>query len=119
MDFYGNAAQVLAIVVLALVWDTKYFDKDHMEAFEGRLVWKPWLIKSYSTIVALATILSMALCLAVTAGWLSSSTLTRNLVSVGLGIALVSLLWRMIAHILGRDDPVSERARGEARRHRN
>src|SRR5689334_14502471 len=51
-DFYGNAAQVLAIVVLALVWDTKYFDKEHMWLFKGRLLWTPGRIRSYAMLVA-------------------------------------------------------------------
>ena len=118
MDFYGNAAQVLAIVLLALVLDTKYFDKEHMNAFKDRLIWKPWLIRGYSTFVASAAILGMALCLAVLAGRLSNSTLWRGIVGVGLGFALGSLLWRMIAHIWGRDDPTSEEERGAARKRR-
>jgi hypothetical protein len=104
-DFYANAAQVLAIVVLALIWDSKYFNKVRTGAFNNRLVWKPLPIRLYSTIVAVAAIGGIAVCLAFLSGWLTNSTPLRVGVRCAVACALVTLGFRMITHIWGLDSP--------------
>jgi protein-S-isoprenylcysteine O-methyltransferase Ste14 len=101
-DFYANTAQVLAIVLLALVWDSRYFDKLDQSRQNARF-WKPRIVRIYSVPVAILVILALALCLAVLAGVFTNSTWTRVFVGVGLGFALGSLLFRIIVHILGKD----------------
>ena len=107
-DFYANAAQVLALVVLALVWESKYFDNLREKTFKsGWWRWKLWKVQLYSAIVAVAVIVDVGLCLAVLGGWLTNSTVLRVIVGAGLILALGSLLFRMISHIMGWDKQVA------------
>jgi len=104
-DFYANAAQVLAIVVLALIWDKKYFNKVRTGAFNNRRFWKPWLIRLYSTLFAIVAIGGMAVCLAFLSGLLSDSTPLRVGVRWGVALVLFTLLFRMFTRIWGLDSP--------------
>ena len=108
MDFFGNTAQVLAIVLLALVWDTRYYDKKNIEARKDRTVWKPPLIRHYSTILAGAVILDIGLCLAILAGAFSKSVVWRGIVGGIVAVTLLSLFVRMRSRIWGKDDLTSE-----------
>jgi IPT/TIG domain len=104
-DFYANAAQVLAILVLALIWDSKYFNKVRTGAFNNRQFWKPPKIRVYSTLVAVVAIGGIAVCLAFLSGLLTNSTQLRVGVRFAVALALITLLFRMITHIWGLDTP--------------
>lgn len=103
-EYYANAAQVLAVVLLALVWESKYFDNLDKRAFKGKWYkWNPRKVRIYSTSAALVVIAGMAVSLIILAGWLTNNTAWRIFVGAGLVLALGSLLFRMVSHIMGRD----------------
>jgi hypothetical protein len=104
-DFYGTAAQVLAIVVLALVWESGYFEKLRTKTFphSGWWRWTRTKVRMYSVTAAVLVLADLALCLAVLAGVWNNSTALRIIVGAGVGLALGTLLFRMISHIMGWD----------------
>src|SRR5690349_20000838 len=103
-DFYANVAQVLALVVLTLVWQSKYFDDLNADRLSGNKLWKSTTrVRAFSVFAAAVIIADVALCLMVLGGWPTDTTAWRVLACAGLGFALASLLFRMISHILGWD----------------
>jgi hypothetical protein len=101
-DFYATVAQVLPIVVLALVWDSGYFETLR-DPNRTAWFWKTPVVRTYSVIVATVVIADTALCLMVLAGVLGNSVALRGTVFAGIALALGSLLFRICAHILGSD----------------
>lgn len=106
-DFYANAAQVLAIVILALVWDSGYFNRLRTRPFKktGFWSWNRRKVRAYSVTVAAVVITDVALCLLVLGGLFTNSTALRVIVGAGVVLALATLLFRMVTHIMGWDGP--------------
>lgn len=104
-DFYANAAQVLAIVILALVWDSKYFDRLRTRTFtkKGFWRWSRGKVRAYSVAVAVVVIADVALCLMVLAGLFTNSTTLQVIVGAGVVLVLSTLLFRMVTHIMAWD----------------
>ena len=107
-DFYGTVAQVLPVVVLALVWESRYFEilrarprltRQH-DPEEGVRFWTLHRVRIYSLTVATAIILDIAVCLLVLAGLIGDSPALRVLISAGVALGLVSLLYRIWVHVL-------------------
>ena len=104
-DFYGNTAQVLAIAVLALVWNSDYFEQLRNSAFSDRTIWKRVNIRLYSTLVALVIIVEIGLCLTVLSGLFTNTTIWQLTVGAGVAFALITLFFRMFTRIWGLDAP--------------
>jgi hypothetical protein len=106
-DFYANSAQVLAIVILALVWDSGYFSKLRTRTFTktGFWSWNRAKIRAYSVAVAVVVISDLGLCMVVLAGLFTNSTALRVIVGAGVALVLGTLLFRMVTHIMGWDSP--------------
>jgi hypothetical protein len=107
-DFYGTVAQVLPVVVLALVWESRYFEilrarprlMRQQDLQDRDRFWTLHRVRIYSLTVATAIILDIAVCLLVLAGLIGDSPALRILVSTGVVLGLVSLLFRIWVHIL-------------------
>ncbi len=104
-DFYGTVAQVLPVVVLALVWESRYFEilrarPRQQDPQEGVRFWTLHRVRIYSLTVATTIILDIAVCLLVLAGLIGDSPALRVLVSAGVALGLVSLLYRIWVHVL-------------------
>ena len=107
-DFFSTAAQVLPVLLLALVWESRYLERLPAEQRFTRLedpvhgvrFWAKSRVWIWALTVVTVTICAIAICLLVLAGlvpgwaWLGFATV------VGLGLALVSLMYRIWTDIV-------------------
>ena len=108
-DFYANSAQLLAIVVLALIWQSGYFDKLRTKEFpEKWWRWSRTKVRWYSAGVSAVIFADMALCLMVLAGLPADSPGWRITVGTGVAVALGTLFFRILSKIWGWDDDLPE-----------
>ncbi|MEV0619505.1 hypothetical protein AB0I81_39730 [Nonomuraea sp. NPDC050404] len=98
-DFYATVAQVLPVVLLALVWDSKYFDGLSARQRNVRF-WTLERVRNYALTVATVIIADLAVCLLVLAGTVPDSAWLRGVVIAGAVLGLASLLFRIFATII-------------------
>lgn len=107
-DFYATMAQVLPVLLLALIWESKYLDELRGERrasrrddpVQGVLFWTKPRVRAYAITAASTIIITMALCILVLAGVLDDGRSVRVIVMCGLGLALASLLFRICVEIV-------------------
>ncbi|MEV4566106.1 hypothetical protein AB0K12_20280 [Nonomuraea sp. NPDC049419] len=104
-DFYATVAQVLPVVLLAFVWDSKYFD-GLSERQRNVRFWTLERVRIYALSVATVIIADLAVCLLVLAGTVPDSAGLRGVVIAGVALGLVSLLYRILATIITNTRPV-------------
>ncbi|MEU4508437.1 hypothetical protein AB0G05_02980 [Nonomuraea wenchangensis] len=98
-DFYATVAQVLPVVLLALVWESKYFDGLSGQQRNARF-WTLGRVRIYALTVAATIVGDLTLCLFVLAGTVPDSAWLRGVVIAGAVLALASLLFRTFATII-------------------
>ena len=98
-DFYATVAQVLPVVVLALVWESKYFEGLSAQQRNARF-WTLWRVRIYALTVATVIIGDLAVCLLVLSGAVPDSIWLRGFVIAGVFLGLASLLFRIFATII-------------------
>lgn len=102
-DFYSAASQVLPILLLALIWQSRYLeavsgqkrrlrrdDPDH-----GVRFWTKPRVRIYALTVATLTLAGTMICMLVLAGLLPNWTSLGAVTIAGLVLASVSLLYRV------------------------
>ncbi|MGH3811805.1 MAG: hypothetical protein ACRDUV_05035 [Pseudonocardiaceae bacterium] len=103
-DFYATMAQVLPVLLLALVWDSNYLQRLRAQSRPSRRVdpvgvwfWTKPRVRMYLLFVAVVLHTAIAVSLLVLAGaaWL------RGVLVGGLLLALVTLLVRVGSDIVG------------------
>jgi hypothetical protein len=106
-DFYATVAQVLPVVLLALVWESRYFEilrespRRTGQHSVGRVgFWTLRRVRVYSLTVATAIIVDVAACLMVLAGLIADSVALRGFVIAWVVLGLISLLYRIWVHVL-------------------
>jgi hypothetical protein len=100
-DFYGTVAQVLPVVILALVWESRYFDLLRTQPRDHVRFWTLNKVRFYSLAVATIIIADITVCLMVLANVIHDNATLRALVVAGVILGLISLLYRIYVHILG------------------
>src|SRR5215813_9011978 len=106
-DFYGTVAQVLPVVILALVWESRYFEvlrarpraTRENDPINGVRFWTLPRVRVYSLVVASAIIIDVAVCLLVLAGVIQDNGVLRGVVLAGVIIGLMNLLYRIWVHV--------------------
>ncbi|TYB43959.1 hypothetical protein FXF69_23630 [Actinomadura chibensis] len=101
-------AQVLPLMLLALIWESRYLEGLRAEERRSRgtdpvggvRFWTKSRVRGYSIAVASVVILDTGLSVFVLAGVLHDSGWLRGLVLGGLVLALASLLFRITVEIL-------------------
>jgi hypothetical protein len=107
-DFYSTAAQVLPVLLLALVWESKYLDA--LPGQQRRLrrddpergVWfcTKSRVRVYALAVATLTLAGILICLLVLAGLLPDWTALGAVTVASLALTSVSLLYRIWSDIV-------------------
>ena len=112
-DFYATAAQVLPVILLALVWESRYFEQLRLRQKSSRSpagndtfrFWTLPRVRIYSLFVAGVIVVAIAICLLVLGGFVGSSGALRGIVTAGVALALASLLYRVCVHIISSTNP--------------
>jgi hypothetical protein len=107
-DFYSTMAQVLPVLLLALVWDSKYLERLRKQTRlprrvdpQGVLFWTKPRVRAYSLFVTSVLIAGIAVSMLVLAGALTDRAWLRGVLVGGLVLALVTLQWRITSDIVG------------------
>lgn len=121
-DFYDTVAQVLPVLLLALVFDSGYLDRlrdqrrrlRRDDSVAGVRFWTKPRVRAYALFVTLAVLVDIGLCVLTLAGGIGDSVALRVGVGGGVAVALASLLFRIGVHVLEatRQD-TAEGERGE------
>jgi hypothetical protein len=98
-DYFASAAQVIPVLLLALVWESNYLQMVKSEALEHRRFWTQARIRLWSRVILPYSIATEGLAFAVLAGWVDDSGIQRGVVAAGLAGLLVTLLVRMISDV--------------------
>lgn len=112
-DFYSTMAQVLPVLLLALVWDSNYLQRlraqrrlsRRADPAEGVWFWTKPRVRVYSLFVTAVLIVGIAVSLLVLAGALADLAWLRGVLVVGLLLALVTLLVRIGSDVVSATRP--------------
>lgn len=111
-DFYSTMAQVLPVLLLALLWDSNYLQRLRGQPRPSRrldpagvLFWTNPRVRMYTLFVTTVLITGIAVSLLVLAGALANVSWLRGVLVAGLLLALVSLLVRIGSDIVGATRP--------------
>jgi hypothetical protein len=107
-DFYTTMAQVLPVVLLALVWDSKYLERLRAEKRISRWAephgdvwfWTKPRVRTYSIVVFGALTAGIAITMAILAGVLPPWTALRIGLLVVLGVGLATLAVRILVDVV-------------------
>src|SRR5256885_14368530 len=102
-DLYATIAQVLPVVLLALVWESRFLEtlrrqkrRPRSEDPEhGVWLWTKPRVRIYSLFVATTITIDITVCILVLSGAIPDSHPLRGIVISGLVLALASLLTRI------------------------
>jgi len=94
-DFYTTLAQVLPVLLLALMFDSGYLERLRTEKRDDVLFWKKPRVRAYILFVVLLTVGSTALALFVLAGMLTDTLGLRIALVASAAIVLATLLTRV------------------------
>jgi sterol desaturase/sphingolipid hydroxylase (fatty acid hydroxylase superfamily) len=111
-DFYSTMAQVLPVLLLALMWDSNYLQRLRKQARPLRRVdpagvvfWTKPRVRVYSLFMTVVLITGIAVSLLVLGGMLADVSWLRGVLMVGLLLALLTLLVRIGSDIIGATRP--------------
>jgi hypothetical protein len=116
-DFYTTMAQVLPLLLLALIWDSSFLDRLRGQRRplrrvdpSGVLFWTKPRVRAYTLSVATVVIVLTGVCVLELAGFIPNSFALRVVMSCGLALVLGTLLTRVWYDVLGATSAPSERA---------
>ncbi|NDU75235.1 hypothetical protein GWI34_21790 [Actinomadura sp. DSM 109109] len=107
-DFYATMAQVLPVLLLALIWESRYLQELRGEnrvtrrhdPVNGVRFWTKPRVRIYGFTATGAIVVATVLCFLVLAGVLHDGAWLRAAVMCGLAVALASLLFRICVELV-------------------
>jgi hypothetical protein len=106
-DFYATMAQVLPVLLLALVWDSMYLERLRQQTRRSRrvdpsgvLFWTKPRVRVYSLFVTSMLIMGIGVSMLVLAGVLADGAWLRGVLVGGLILGLVTLQVRIGSDIV-------------------
>ncbi|MFI6133072.1 hypothetical protein [Micromonospora sp. NPDC051141] len=106
-DLYATAAQVLPVLLLALIWDSRFLDRlreqnRHLRRADpdGVLFWTRSRVRVYSLFIVATIVLGTALSLLVLAEVLPHGPELRAAVTICVLLALATLLTRVMVDVV-------------------
>lgn len=117
-NFYSTAAQVLPIILLALLWESGYLEKVHLQRRRPRredpehgvLFWTKPRVRVYALTVTTATLACLVACMVVLAGLVPDSVGLRAVIVAGIVLESASLLYRIWNDIWDATAPAGDPA---------
>jgi hypothetical protein len=102
-DFYTTIAQVLPLLLLALIWDSSFLDRlrgqrrlpRRDDPDEGVWFWTKARVRVYTLFVAIVVLASTAVTLCVLGGFIPDSFPLRVVLMCCVGLVLATLLTRI------------------------
>lgn len=111
-DFYSTIAQVLPVLLLALMWDSNYLNQLRKRPQcsrgmdpAGVLFWTKSRVRVYSLFVTAVLITDIATSLLVLAGTVMDMAWLRGVLVAGLVLALMTLMVRISSSIIDATKP--------------
>lgn len=112
-DLYSTVAQMLPVLLLALVWESRYLERISGEQrrsrredpVDGVRFWTKRRVRLYALFVATVVLGDTGLCVLMLAGTIPDSSVLRGVVISGVLLAVASLLFRMWVDILDATRP--------------
>ena len=104
-NFYSTTAQVIPVLLLALLWESPYLERLRRENRPSRAAgrgffWTKARVRVFLLVVAGIVMLTLLLNLLILAGWLPDSGILRGLVMFGLVAALGTLSFRICVDVM-------------------
>jgi hypothetical protein len=102
MDFYGTTAQVIPVLLLALVWESNY-----LSDVKGRTTARFWTkprVRAWALFMTAAALVGEAVAVLVLADVLGASDVTKVLGLLGVAVLLGSLAVRVAVDVLAATD---------------
>ncbi|MGW0993559.1 hypothetical protein ACWD5V_09650 [Streptomyces sp. NPDC002523] len=107
-DFYATVAQVLPVLLLALVFESRHLERIRQEQrrlrsedpTNGVRFWSKSRVRVFTLSVAVIVLGDVGLCVLMLAGGVPDSVVLRVVVSAGLILALATLLFRISVDVL-------------------
>ncbi|MEU3457691.1 hypothetical protein ABZ671_29440 [Micromonospora sp. NPDC006766] len=116
-DFYATAAQVLPVLMLALIWESRFLDRLGNQNRQlrrtdpnGVLFWTRPRVRAYSLFIVVVIMLGTALALLVLAEALPPGPVLRAVLTICLLLASATLLTRVIVDVIDATAPPAGRA---------
>jgi protein-S-isoprenylcysteine O-methyltransferase Ste14 len=108
-DFYGTAAQVLPVLLLALVFESRHLERVGRERRRPRRVdpaqgvrfWTKGRVRAYTLAMSTVVLGDTAACVLVLGDMLADSRPLRTAVITGVLLAAVTLLFRIWVDVIG------------------
>jgi MFS family permease len=108
MDFYATVAQVLPVLLLALVFESRYLDRTRIrravsrteDPVAGVRFWTKRRVRVYALAVTTVVLLDIVLSLVMLAGYLPDSVGLRALMIAGVVLAGVTLMYRIWMEVI-------------------
>ncbi|MGR6321757.1 hypothetical protein Q2K19_16905 [Micromonospora soli] len=111
-DFYATAAQVLPVLMLALIWESRFLDRleeqnrrSRREDPKGVLFWTRPRVRAYSLFIVVTIMIGTALALLVLAEALPPGPVPRTVLTICVLLALATLLTRVVVDVVGATAP--------------
>jgi len=99
MDFYATTAQVIPVLLLALIWESKYLDS-LKDPTRTAWFWKKTQVRIWALFMSVAAVAGEVAALLVLADIVDPGDVPRWIAIVGLASLLGSLLVRLTTDIL-------------------
>jgi hypothetical protein len=102
-NFYTTAAQVLPVILLALLWESRYLHSlrhqprrlRREDPEDGVLFWTKARARVYAMIVTTVTLACLTACMLVLAGLIPDGIGLRVVIVIGISLDSVTLLYRI------------------------
>lgn len=114
LDFYATTAQVLPVLMLALIWESRFLDRLRGERralrrddpVAGVLFWTRPRVRAYSIFVATVVLTGTGVAVLVLAGALPDAPVLRGALAGCLLLALATLLTRIVVDVWDATGPL-------------
>jgi hypothetical protein len=104
MDFYGTTAQVIPVLLLALIWESGYLDRLKKQDRSKYKIWKKPRVRVWGIFLAVSALGAETAMMLVLADVVDKGTIPRWIGLVGLGVLIGSLVVRLITDVLEATD---------------